>query len=387
MLGGRNTITLFTDGGIRIAVDWSWFIVLFLVIFWLNGFYESLPAAETSAIGPFILAVLSAIGFFGSILLHELGHAVVAMRNGIGITSIRLWIFGGVAEMDRESDSPGTEFKVAAAGPAVTAAIAVVLVAIGTAFSGSSAFSNALMFRVDSGASGLMAMVAWLAAVNVIVLFFNLLPAYPMDGGRIARSIAWKITGSRGTATRFAAILGMVFGYGFIGLGVLLALTGAVFSGVWLALIGILVIGAARAAKSQTRFAEQLEGITVGDVMDPSPVVMPSEISAEQALDQYFLRYGWSWFPVSGSDGRFLGMVERDAVDAVDEVARSGTQVSELVDSDSVGFHIRADAPLDSMLGNPDIRRFGAMMVTDPSGRLTGVITVEQLGRALGEAV
>lgn len=387
MFGGRNTITLFTVGGIRIAVDWSWFIVLFLVIFWLNGFYESLPSAETSAVGPFLLAVLSAIGFFGSILLHELGHAVVARRNGIGISSIRLWIFGGLAEMDRESDSPGTEFRVAIAGPAVTAVIAVALVAIGTAFSGSSAFSNALMFRIDSGASGLMAMVAWLAAVNVIVLFFNLLPAYPMDGGRIARSIAWQLTGSRGSATKFAAVLGMIFGYGFIGVGVLLALTGAVFSGIWLALIGFVIIGAAKSARTQTRFAERLEGVTVGDVMDPSPVVVPSAVSVEQALDQYFLRYGWSWFPVAGPDGRFLGMVERDALESVDEVARSTTTVAELVDSDSGGLYIRADAPLDSMLGNPDIRRFGAMMVTDHSGRLTGVITVEQLGRALGEAV
>ena len=387
MLGGNNTITLFTVGGIRIAVDWSWFIVLFLVIFWLNGFYESLPSADTSSIGPFVLALLSAVGFFGSILLHELGHAVVAIRNGIGITSIRLWIFGGLAEMDRESDSPGTEFKVAAAGPAATAAIAVVLVAIGTAFSGSSAFSNALMFRVDSGASGLMAMVAWLAAVNVIVLFFNLLPAYPMDGGRITRAIAWKLTGSRGSATRFAAGLGRIFGYAFIGLGVALALTGPVFSGVWLALIGFVIVGAAKAASNETRFSERLEGVTVGDVMDPSPVVIPSDTPAERALEDYFLRYGWSWFPVAGPDGRFLGMIERESVEAVDEVARSATPAGELVDSDSVGFHIRADAPLDSMLGNPDMRRFGAMMVTDASGRLTGVITVEQLGRALSEAV
>ena len=130
MLGG-GSITLFHVRGIRIAVDWSWFFVLFLVIFWMAGVYGNLMGESSSATGPFALALLSAVGFFGSILLHELGHAVVAVRNGIGISSIQLWIFGGVARMDRESDSPATELKVAIAGPLVTLAIAVLLTAAG----------------------------------------------------------------------------------------------------------------------------------------------------------------------------------------------------------------------------------------------------------------
>src|SRR4051812_32661689 len=117
MLGG-GSITLFHVRGIRIGVDWSWFIVLFLVIVWLSGFYGDVLGEPKGALGPYALAVASAIGFFGSILLHELGHAMVALRNGIGISSIQLWIFGGVARMDREADSPGTELKVALAGPA-----------------------------------------------------------------------------------------------------------------------------------------------------------------------------------------------------------------------------------------------------------------------------
>ena len=118
MLGGAS-FTLFRVRGIKIGVDWSWFLVLFLVIFYMSGTYADLLGEESYATTPFLLAVASAIGFFGSILLHELGHALVAMRNGIGITSIQLWIFGGMARMDRESDSPGTEAKVALAGPAV----------------------------------------------------------------------------------------------------------------------------------------------------------------------------------------------------------------------------------------------------------------------------
>ncbi len=383
MFGGGNTITLFRVKGIRVAVDWSWFLVLFLVIFWLSSFYGDLLGVPSSNGEPYLLAVASAAGFFGSILLHEFGHAFVALRNGIGISTIRLWIFGGVAEMDRESDSAGTEFKVAIGGPVVTAMIAAVLLAIGVLGSGSSAFYDAVRLQVGADTSGVMAMVGWLAAINLIVLVFNLLPAFPMDGGRVVRAIAWKVTGKRSSATRFAAGLGRIFGYLFIALGLLLVVEGIVFSGIWLALIGFLINGSARAATVQTTVTSQLEGVSVGDVMDESPVAVPATMRVDRALDEYFLRYQWSWFPVTDENGLFAGIIVRDTVDSVPETERAITTVGEHLDRDSRGFHIRQDAPLESLLGNSDIRRFGALMVTDQSGRLAGVVTIEQLGRAL----
>ncbi len=383
MFGGGSTFTLFRVRGITVAVDWSWFLILFLVIFWLSDFYGSLLDQPAGSIEPYLLAVASAFGFFGSILLHEFGHAVVAIRNGIGISTIRLWIFGGVAQMDRESDSPGTEFKVAIGGPVVTALIAVVLVAVGIAVSGTSAFGDAVRLQVGADTSGLMSMVAWLAAINLIVLVFNLLPAFPMDGGRVVRAIAWKVTGKRSSATRFAAGLGRIFGYLFIALGLLWAIQGAVFSGVWLALIGVLINGSAKAATAETTVTSRLEGIKVGDVMDESPVSIHTSTSIHQALDEYFLRYQWSWFPVTDSQGRFAGVIIRDEAEAVAEIDRAGTTVGEHLETSSGGFHIREDAPLESLLGNQDMRKFGALMVTDQAGRLAGVVTVEQLGRAL----
>jgi Zn-dependent protease len=143
MLGG-GSFTLFHVRGIRIAVDWSWFLVLFLVIFWLSNFYGNVLGQSSSASEPFALAVLSAFGFFGSIVLHELGHAFAAMRNGIGITNIQLWIFGGMARMDREADGPATEFKVAVAGSLVTFAIVVVLTAVGLVAVGATEFKHAV---------------------------------------------------------------------------------------------------------------------------------------------------------------------------------------------------------------------------------------------------
>ncbi len=240
MFGGKP-ITLFHVRGIRIAVDWSWFFVLFLVIFWLSQFYGNVLGESSSSSTPFLLAILSAVGFFGSIVLHELGHAMVALRNGIGISSIQLWIFGGMARMNRESDSPSTEFKVAIAGPLVTLAIVVVLTAIGIGAAGADGFRKAVLIESNSGVSALLAMVGWLASINLLVLVFNLLPAFPMDGGRIVRAIAWWRTGDRTSATRFAAGLGRAFGYIFIGGGLLLVFDGAVFAGVWLALIGFVV--------------------------------------------------------------------------------------------------------------------------------------------------
>jgi len=382
MLGG-SPITLFHVRGIRIAVDWSWFLVLFLVIFWLSRFYGDVLGQSSTSSEAFGLAVLSAAGFFGSIVLHELGHAFVAMRNGIGISSIQLWIFGGMARMDRESDGPATEFKVAAAGPLVTFGIVLVLTAIGVAAVGSEEFRRAVLIESNSGVSGALAMIGWLASINALVLVFNLLPAFPMDGGRIVRAIAWWRTGDRGSATRFAANLGRVFAYLFIGGGLLLIASGDAFGGIWLALIGFVINSSARAASMQTAISGRISNLSVADVMDREPVAIPGELSVEQALDEYFLRYRWPWFPVVDAAHRFLGLVVKDKADEIPETSRATSHVADLLEADDGTFQIRDDAPLDTLLSSAALRRFGALMAVDAEGRLSGVITVEQVSRAL----
>jgi CBS domain-containing protein len=219
--------------------------------------------------------------------------------------------------------------------------------------------------------------------INFLVLVFNLLPAFPMDGGRVVRAIAWRRTGDRTAATRFAAQLGRVFAYLFIAGGLLLAFDGAVFAGLWLALIGMVINGAARAATVQTAISGRIEGIRVSDVMDREPVAIPGELSVEQALDEYFLRYRWPWFPVVDAAHRFLGLLARDQADDVPEVSRASAQVADLLEHDDDVYKVREDAPLDSLLGNQYLRRFGALMAVDADGRLSGVITAEQVGRAL----
>lgn len=379
MLAG-GSITLFHFRGIKVTVDWSWFIILFAVIVLMTNNFENVLGR--SGTEPFVLALLAAVGFFGSILLHEFGHAVVAMRNGIGISSIQLWIFGGMARMDREADSPGTEAKVALAGPAVTLAIAVVMGAVGAAVAGWTGFREAVVFDSGSGVSGVMALIAWLVTINLFILVFNLLPAFPMDGGRVARAIAWWKSGNRNSATRFAANLGRLFGYAFIGLGLFLVFLGELFNGVWLALIGMVINGSARGAAMQTTLTSRIGDVRVADVMDREPVAIPGDLSVERALDEYFLRYRWPWFPVVDAAHRFLGLVDRDRADEVPEVSRATSHVSDLVDHD-IGLFVRDDTPLDALLANQNLRRLGALMAIDAEGRLSGVITIEQVGRAL----
>jgi Zn-dependent protease len=385
MLGGKP-ITLFHVRGIRIAVDWSWFFVLFLVILWASNFYGELLGESSSSATPFLLALATAVGFFGSIVLHELGHAFVAVRNGIGISSIQLWIFGGMARMNREAESPRTEFQVAIAGPLVTLVLAAGLTAIGAGVAGWHDFSRAALVESSASTSGVLAMVAWLAMINFLVLVFNLLPAFPMDGGRVVRAIAWWRTGNRASATRFAAGLGRVFGYLFIAAGILLVFDGYVFGGVWLALIGFVVNGSARAATAQTAITSGISTLSVADIMDREPVTIPDELTVERALDEYFLRYRWSWFPVVDAAHRFLGLVVRDRADEVPETSRTTSRVADVLERDDGTFQVRDDAPLDTLLANRSLRRFGAVFAVDAEGRLSGVITAEQVGRALRDA-
>jgi len=383
---GAASITLFRIRGIKISIDWSWFLILFFLIFTLSDSYGDLLDESGGSVEPFALAVATALGFFGSILLHELGHAFVALRRGVGISEIQLWIFGGVARMQRDSDSPATEFQIAIAGPLVTLAITLALGIVGTLAAGWSDFSEAMAGDTTAPISGLLAMVAWLAAINALLLVFNLLPAFPMDGGRVVRAIAWWRTGNRGSATRFAATLGRGFGYLFIGGGILLAFNGAALSGIWLVFIGILINGSARAATLQTRISSRIEGLRVADVMDTDPVAIPEGLSVEQALNQYFLRYRWPWFPVVDAAQRFTGLLIRDRADGVPETSRATSLVGELVEPDPGSLHVREDTPLDALLGNEALGRLGALIAVDADGRLRGVITAEQVGQALRDA-
>ena len=380
----QGGVTLFHVRGIRIGADYSWFIVLLLVIVFLTGEFRDVLGPERGS-EPYLLAVISAILFFGSILLHELGHAMVAIRNRIEISDITLWMFGGLARLKRDSDSPGVELRIALAGPAVTLAIAIACGAIGFA-AGGDEFWEAMRGEPSPDASGPLALLAWLTSINILVLLFNLIPAFPLDGGRVVRAIAWRVTGSRARGTKFAAAVGQGFSYLFIGFGVFIALTmeGQLINGIWLALIGFIIGSSARSATAQTELTSRIEHLRVADVMDADPIAIPGDLSVARALDEFFLRYRWPWFPVVDTAQRFQGLFQRGAADAVPEGRRDAARVAEFLTADADGgLVVRDDDPLEAALGNENLRRLGGLVAVDAEGHLRGVLTVDAVGRSL----
>ena len=197
----------------------------------------------------------------------------------------------------------------------------------------------------------------------------------------MARAAVWKATGDRAKATRVSAILGQGFGWLMIGYGIYLVVADIdVFNGIYLAVLGWLLSQAARGAVVQSAVTERLEGITVADLMDSQPVTIPAELSARQAYEEFFLRYqGWDWFAVVDADGRYLGRVQRTVVQAASE---GDATVAEVTPDDAEG-RVREDASLEALLGSEPLRRLGAVMAVDADGRLRGVVTLEQVNRAL----
>jgi Zn-dependent protease len=383
MFGG-GSIQLARVFGIRIGVDVSWFVVLFFFIFLLSGsFRETLDSSDTVA---YLTAVASALLFFGSLILHELGHALVARRLGIGISGIDLWFFGGLAKMDRDADSPGTEFKIAIAGPLVTLGVVLACVAGGVALGGADAFESAAVLERAARVSPALLLTSWLATINTALFLFNLIPAFPLDGGRITRAIAWRVSGDRLRATRLAGGLGQGFSYLLMGLGLFWLVQGDGFSGVWLIVLGWFLSQAARSAVVQTAFTQRLEGVTVADIMDREPVSIPSSLPVARAMDEFFLRYRWPWFPVVDTAGRFIGLVREEQLRGTEEGSAGARPVLDVVESGSSDWRVGEDASLESLLTSEPLRRVGALMAVDGEGILRGVVTLEQVRRALHAA-
>jgi Zn-dependent protease len=371
--------------GIRIGASPGWFVFLFLMIWWLTQrFTDELPGASDTT--TYATAVAGAVLFFLSIALHELGHAVVARRNGVGVLGIDLWVFGGLAKLSRDSESPGEEFRIAAAGPFVTLLLTVIGVVALAIFSHADLGDNLAGDVVDSSPG--LALAAWLALVNFGLLVFNLVPGFPLDGGRIARAIAWKVTGDRNRATRFAGRLGQGFSYILIGVGVYLLATGDAADGIWLAILGWFLSQGASSAVVSSQFAERIEGVTAGDLMDNDPVAVPRETTALAAQDEFFLRYRLPWFPVVDTAGLLVGLLRQDMVDSAVAGGHPALRADELLktgEGDLVS--VPHDAPLETLLASEPLRSFGALAVVDGDGRLCGLLTLDRVRRALAASV
>ena len=381
-----GSIKLMNIFGIRIGVDGSWFLILFLLIFWLSpSFRSELRSSDGTA---YLTTVVTVLLFFVSLIMHELGHALVARRQGIEIRRINLFMFGGFAEMSRDARTPAEEFKIAAAGPFVTLCFALLCLGLDLAIVGPHRLEDAALLRATVRVTPVLLSLSWLLLMNVAILLFNLVPAFPLDGGRIARALVWQMRGDKASGTRAAAQLGRAFAVLLAVAGLsLIVSTRNTFTGLWLIAVAFLLGQSARGAIVQTALTERIEGVRVADIMDSQPVAIPAETAVGQALDEYFLRYGWSWFPVIDEGGRFLGIARQERLQATYDAGEGWLTVGAVLEAGEAGnWRVGVDRPLTEVISSESLGRLGALMAVDDLGVLRGVITIEQVRRALQSA-
>jgi Zn-dependent protease len=382
-----GSIKLMDVFGIRIGVDASWFLILFLLIFWLSpNFRTVLHSSDGEA---YLTTVLTVLLFFASLVWHELGHALAARRQGIEIRRIDLFLFGGLAQMSRDARTPGEEFKIAAAGPLATFFFVILCLVVDLLIVGPHRLVDAARLDQSIRITPVLLSLSWLLLMNVLILAFNLVPAFPLDGGRITRAIVWRLTDDKARGTLAAAQLGRGFAAIVAGAGIWLILaTRDLFSGLWLVAVAFLLNQAARGAILQTALTERIERVRVSDIMDSEPVAIPSDAPVRQALDDYFLRYGWSWFPVIDAAGRFLGIAQQPRLQNAFDSGEGWLTVGSVLDAGESGnWRVNLDRPLTELLSSESLGRLGAVMAVDDLGVLRGVVTIEQVQRALRSAL
>src|SRR6266568_3580866 len=274
--------------GIDIDINVSWIIIVVLLTVSLaTGWFPQLyPGWSTATY--WLIAFLSSLLLFVSVLLHELAHSLVARRRGLPVKSITLFIFGGVSNIEREPTSPGIEFQMAVVGPFTSLVIGVICFLLQLPLRGSNSPLEGILF--------------YLAVTNLLLGVFNLIPGFPLDGGRVLRSIIWKITGSMRQATRAASLTGQLIAYLFILLGIWLFFAGSILDGIWLGFIGWFLLSAVQSANAQVMLTSVLRGVTVGEVMNPKPTTVPANISLQHLVDAYFLPGGLRYALVMQAD-------------------------------------------------------------------------------------
>jgi Zn-dependent protease/CBS domain-containing protein len=353
--------------GIPIGLHSSWFLVFGLITLSLTRGYFAQEYPHLSTFAHLGLALATSLLFFSSVLLHELGHSIVALKNKIPVKGITLFIFGGIAQISREPDSPGTEFRIAVAGPMVSFGLAGL-------FGGLFLLSNQIPLL---GASS-----AYLMRLNLTLALFNLIPGFPLDGGRILRSLVWKITSSYRRATRIASIGGQVIAFGFIGLGVLSIFTGQLVDGLWLVFIGWFLQSAASYTSHQLRMQEVLRGVTVGQAMTRDCSEIASLTTINQLVQERIIPNGQRCFFVMDLHGNINGLL------TVDDISRIPQQKWRYVTAEQVMTpfnnltQVEADSELLTALKNMEEANISQVPVVQ-FNRPVGVISRDQALRYL----
>jgi Zn-dependent protease/predicted transcriptional regulator len=367
----KSSLPLGRIAGVRVQVDVSVIVVVVILVGTLafGRFPAVLPGRST--VGYLAAAVVAAVLFMASVLAHEVAHAVIARRNGIEVESITLWLFGGVAQLKGDPRSPGADLRIAAVGPLTS-------LVLGVAF-GAIAFGLSV-----AGVGGLpVAVIGYLAGINVVLAIFNLVPAAPLDGGRVLRAVLWTIWRDQQRAALAAARAGRIFGYLLVGLGLLQVAYGSSFSGLWLVLIGLFVVNAATAEQQHARVGSLLRGVVVGNVMTAHPVVADPEQTVEEFIRRTALIHPFSSYPLTDPTGRLLGLVTLNRVRSVPAERRASTKLSEIACRPEEVPTARPDEPLADLLPRMAGCADGRAIVTDGNGAVVGIVSPSDVSRAV----
>jgi Zn-dependent protease/CBS domain-containing protein len=370
--------------GIEIIIDWSLLLIFALVLVNLGAGVFPQWHPDWSAGVTWGVATVAALAFFASILVHELSHALVGRAKGITVRRITLFMFGGMAQMEDEARTPGAEFAMTIVGPLTSAAIGVVCLvgaSLGASAAGVPEASDQPQ-QVVQALGPFATLLVWLGSINILLALFNLIPGFPLDGGRVLRAGLWKATGSLRKATRWASRIGQGFGIALIAFGITLVLGGGLGQGLWLILIGWFLTSAAKASYRQLVFKQALDGVEVEDVMRSRLHQVPPDLTLDRFVDDYVLATDQGVFPVVGEDGTLKGLVGGERARAVDKDRWPETPVSTvMVPVD----RIPTVAPTDSARRTLDLisrsKSSDQVAVADPEQRFRGLVHLADLAR------
>ena len=363
--GHRGTWRIGRLAGVPIGVHPLWLAIVGLLTWSLGEvwFPEAAPGIRVEA--AYALGLLSALTLFAGILLHELGHAVVARHRGVEVEEIDLWLLGGVARLKGEPRRPQDELLFAAAGPAVTLVLGVT-------------FATARLLAAGAP-DWVRAFLDYQLQVTIAILALNLLPAFPLDGGRILRSLLWWRSGDRSRSTELAATAGRLFGLAMIALGVLAFGSGLV-GGLWFAVIGGFLVVAAGAEAQASALKALFAGLRVEDLMTRPAVSIPGELSVADAITECVLPALYTAYPVEDDDGRAAGIICLDALRAVPPVDRGRRIVLAIADRDR-DLLVPPAMPVSELLSVPAFARVGRAVVVEADATVAGIISVTDLER------
>jgi Zn-dependent protease/CBS domain-containing protein len=366
---------LFRLVGIPISMDASWLIILaLLTLSFATQFptllHEYFPGVTYLALYEYwIMGLVTAVAFFGCILLHELGHALVARARGMPIRGITLFLFGGVAELGDEPPSAGTEFLMAIAGPIVTVVLGILFWVLAVA-------------GYHAGWPHPVVMVlGYLGMINVMVLIFNIIPAFPLDGGRVLRSVLWGMTGNLRRSTYWASLAGRAFAWFLIALGILQFFAGSWLGGIWMGLIGMFLNRAAESGYRQVLVRQTLQGEPVRHFMNPNPIVVDPSLDLLHWVENYVYRYHHRAFPVA-VDGKLVGVITTQALSHIPRSQWSEHSVGEVMSSNLRAVTIAANADALEALGKMQRVHSSRLLVVD-GDQLLGIVSLKDLLRFL----